>query len=178
MRRLPVSIIVAILVGVVILAVAPSCGTGEPLKKGPSAPHFAWVAAGAGYEVHIQGVEEGIQEVYVEFASCRRQGPYWPPAIVTTATGIVTDSIEMKDDTSGIVVLIGNGNTVYTWRFNITNGVPDLYPLMSDDPIKDLEGMCGIPPYPSIYIGIGAVLGAGVLAYVLRRRFIAVHREG
>ena len=31
----------------------------------------------------------------------------------------------------------------------------------------------GVPAFPSIYIGIGAALGAGLLAFVVRRRFVA-----
>jgi hypothetical protein len=33
-------------------------------------------------------------------------------------------------------------------------------------------GAAGVPVFPNIYIGIGAALGAGALAYMLRRRFI------
>jgi uncharacterized repeat protein (TIGR01451 family) len=35
----------------------------------------------------------------------------------------------------------------------------------------------GVPPFPSIYAGIGAAIGAGILAYFVRRRLIAAWRK-
>jgi hypothetical protein len=35
-------------------------------------------------------------------------------------------------------------------------------------------GGTGVPVFPSVYVGIGAALGAGMLAYLIRKRL--VHR--
>jgi hypothetical protein len=37
----------------------------------------------------------------------------------------------------------------------------------------DDGGAAGVPVFPNIYIGIGAALGAGILAYILRRRLVS-----
>ena len=61
-------------------------------------------------------------------------------------------------------------NPVDTVNHLVYGQVTSLSPFFAGDPLG--AGAAGVPVFPNIYIGIAAVLGAGVLAYFVRRRLV------
>jgi hypothetical protein len=64
---------------------------------------------------------------------------------------------------------------VDTANNRVCGQVASLSPFFIGDPSGGGAGdAAGVPVFPSVYIGIGAALGAGIVAYLIRKRL--VHR--
>lgn len=66
--------------------------------------------------------------------------------------------------------------SVDTTNHIVYGQVTSLSPFFIGDPAGPSGGSGGAhsaPVFPSIYIGIGAALGAGIVAYMVRRRLIS-----
>ena len=48
--------------------------------------------------------------------------------------------------------------------------------LLEDPPEGGGGGAAGVPVFPNIYVGMAAAVGAGIVAYFVRKRLINQHR--
>jgi len=143
-----------------------------------------------GVQVPVNVATAGAESPPKEFGIAKPWGDGSPtnphPSVLSvTSSDSVTRPRWNPDtnSTSDVTLTPGSsGNTNVSVRIQLKPGWPAGWAEIVIDPEGDtyifyLEfsagfGPSGVPVFPSVYIGIGAAFGAGVLAYFVRRRIV------